>query len=101
MCGLLFLMQTFNMRYISHIFKGLRESDGGELPITNRRSVDMHSLEENNGERCLYSRWDCVGTMPTLRPRLYQSPTTHLPQSAFIDRTRITLSLAWVRREIR
>jgi hypothetical protein len=30
----------------------------GEAPITNRRSVDMHSLEGNNGERCLYSRWD-------------------------------------------
>ena len=42
----------------------------------------MHSLEENNGERCLYSRWDCFGTIPTLRPRLYQSPTTHLPQKA-------------------
>src|SRR2546423_7337098 len=34
----------------------------GEAPITNRRSVDMHSLEGNNGERCLYSRWD-AGTL--------------------------------------
>ena len=71
-----------NIQYALHFsyLQGIARARDGEAPITNRRSVDMHSLEENNGERCLYSGWDCVGTMPTLRPRLYQSPTTHLPQ---------------------
>src|SRR6266704_382935 len=48
--------------HFSYLQVTAREHDGG-APITNRRSVDMYSLEENNGERCLYSRWDCVGTM--------------------------------------
>src|SRR5438067_13311778 len=49
-----------NIQYALHFsyLQGIARERDGEAPITNRRSVDMRSLEESNGERCLYSRWD-------------------------------------------
>src|SRR6266571_7329705 len=59
-----------NIQYALHFsyLQGITRERDGEAPITNRRSVDMHSLEENNGERCLYSRWDgCVAKMARMQ----------------------------------
>ena len=79
-------------------------------PVTGKRalSIDMHLYRhqlEAAVSFAIEQEWDQVYGVLThqnnVQIPLWKFQSLHPRLSAFIDRTRITLSLAWVPREIR